>query len=108
MALPVRADRVARAALPPGREADALDGSALAHIGAGSAFVFGERTNAELAALRSKCEALGGALILERTSTEQRKAIGTWGRQRLPSAIASALKQRFDPHGVLAPGRIPL
>ncbi len=108
VALPVRADRVARAALPPGREADALDGSALAHIGAGSAFVLGERTNAELAALRTKCEVLGGALILERTSTEQRKAIGTWGRQRLPSAIASALKQRFDPHGVLAPGRIPL
>jgi glycolate oxidase FAD binding subunit len=108
VALPVRADRVARAAMPPGRETDALDGGAVAHVGAGSTFVIGERATAELAALRTKCEASGGALILERASAEQRAAFGTWGRQRLPSAIASALKQRFDPHGVLAPGRMPV
>ena len=108
VALPARADRVARAALPPGHEVEALDGSAVAHIGAGSAFVLGERTDADLAALRARCEAAGGALILERASAEQRAAVGTWGTLRLPSAIARALKERFDPRGVLAPGRMPV
>jgi glycolate oxidase FAD binding subunit len=108
VALPVRAERVARAALPPGHEADALEGNAVAHIGTGSTFILGERTNAQLQALRAKCESAAGALILERTSAEQRKAVGTWGATRIPAAIARGLKDRFDPHGVLAPGRMPL
>ena len=108
VALTVRAERVARAALPQGHEADALESSAVAHIGTGNTFVLGERTNAQLSALRGKCESAGGALILERTTAEQRKAVGTWGALRMPAAIARGLKERFDPHDVLAPGRLAI
>ncbi len=108
VALPARATHVARAAVPPGREPEALGGSAVAHVGAGSTFLFGERASDELATRRSTCEAAGGALILERTSVAQRRAIGTWGRSGLPAEIARRLKERFDPHGVLAPGRMPV
>jgi glycolate oxidase FAD binding subunit len=108
VALPARATHVARAAVPPGHEAEALGGSAVAHVGAGSTFLFGERASDELATRRSTCEAAGGALILERTSVAQRRAIGTWGRSGLPAEIARRLKERFDPHGVLAPGRMPV
>ncbi|HYR93693.1 MAG TPA: FAD-binding protein [Methylomirabilota bacterium] len=107
VSLPARTDRVARAAVRPGSESEVLSGSAVAHIGTGSAFVFGERSNGQISALRGRCEATGGALILERASTEQRRALGTWGAPRVPAAIARSLKARFDPHGVLAPGRLP-
>ncbi len=108
VALPARYAHIARAALPPGRETEALAGDGVAHIGTGSTFVLGERTNAELAALRASCEKDGGALIVERTSEAQRKALGTWGTPRIPSDVARRLKERFDPHAVLAPGRVPL
>ena len=108
VSLPARTDRVARAAVPPGSESEVLGGSAVAHIGTGSAFLFGERSNGEISALRGRCEAIGGALILERTSSEQRRALGTWGTPRVPAAIARSLKERFDPRGVLAPGRLPV
>jgi glycolate oxidase FAD binding subunit len=108
VSLPARTDRVARAAVPPGSESEVLSGSAVAHIGTGSAFLFGERSNSEVSALRGRCEAMGGALILERTSIEQRRALGTWGRLRVPGTIARSLKERFDPRSVLAPGRLPV
>ena len=38
----------------------------------------------------------------------KRSVGGAWGRPRVPLAIARALKDRFDPHGILAPGRVPL
>jgi FAD/FMN-containing dehydrogenase len=46
--------------------------------------------------------------VLERASPEYKRAVGgAWGRARVPLAIARALKERFDPRGVLAPGRMP-
>jgi glycolate oxidase FAD binding subunit len=108
VSLPVRGDRVVRAAVPPGRETEVAGGSSVAHIGTGSAFLFGERRNDELSALRGRCEGMGGALILERASADQRRALGTWGTSRIPVAIARGLKDRFDPRGVLAPGRMPV
>jgi len=108
VSLPARSTHIARAAMPPGRETEALGGSAVAHVGAGSTFLLGERSSEELASLRSRCEEVGGALVVERTSTGQRRALGTWGRMRIPAEIARRLKERFDPHGVLAPGRMPV
>jgi glycolate oxidase FAD binding subunit len=97
---------VARVALPPGREAMVLDGDAMAYIGTGAAFLFGDRGAAEIAAARQRAEAVGGALVVERASPEQKRAVGVWGDARATHrAIADALKARFDPHGVLAPGR---
>lgn len=108
VSLPARTTHVARAALPPGREMEALGGSAVAHVGAGSTFVLGERASDELAALRAMCEQAGGALIVERCSAAQRRSLGTWGTPRVPGEVARRLKERFDPHAVLAPGRMPL
>jgi glycolate oxidase FAD binding subunit len=108
VSLPAHTDRVARAAVPPGSESEILSGNAVGHIGTGSAFLFGERSNGEISAVRGRCEAMGGALILERSSTDQRRALGTWGTPRVPAAIARSLKERFDPRGVLAPGRLPV
>lgn len=100
---------VARLALPPGREAASIDGDAVAYVGAGAAFLFGDRGSAEVAALRQRAEAIGGALVVERASTEQKRALGVWGNARAtPRAVALALKERFDPRGVLAPGRFPV
>jgi FAD/FMN-containing dehydrogenase len=48
-------------------------------------------------------------LIVERADAAFKAAVGgAWGRSRIPLAVARALKQKFDPHGVLAPGRMPL
>jgi glycolate oxidase FAD binding subunit len=97
---------VARLALPPGREAAVIDGDAIAYAGAGTAFLFGDRAGAEIDATRQRAEAMGGALVLERASTEQKRALGVWGERRATHrTVAASLKARFDPHGVLAPGR---
>ena len=99
---------VARLAVAPGREAELIDGDAVAYVGAGTAFVFGDREPAELAAMRKRVEAVGGALVLERAPTERKRELGVWGNHRATHRTVSAsLKQRFDPHGVLAPGRFP-
>jgi glycolate oxidase FAD binding subunit len=99
---------VARLALPPGREATLIEGDAIAYVGAGAAFLFGDRPAAEIAQTRRRAEAMGGALVVERASPEQKRALGIWGSARAghPS-VAQDLKERFDPHGVLAPGRFP-
>ena len=97
---------VARLAVPPGREAALVDGDGVAYVGAGAAFLFGERAAAEIAATRASAEGLGGALIVERAPADLKRAVGVWGNARATHpAVAVALKERFDPHGVLAPGR---
>jgi hypothetical protein len=115
---------VARLALPPGREAEAVSGDGLAYVGTGIGFVFGQRAPDELVALRDRCMALGGALVLERATIEQKRAVGVWRTPRQEGAgassgtaahvggtsaarVAAELKRRFDPHDVLAPGRMP-
>jgi glycolate oxidase FAD binding subunit len=98
---------VARASLAPGTERRAMSGDAVAYIGTGTTFLVGERSDEELRATRGEVEAEGGALVLERIAPDRRRALGTWGTLRAPVAIQRALKQRFDPNGVLAPGRFP-
>lgn len=97
---------VARLSVPPGREAEYVDGGGIALIGTGIAFRL-DATIDHLRALRARCEDAGGALVLERASDADRRALGTWGRTHI-TAAARALKERFDPYAVLAPGRVPL
>lgn len=104
----VREEDVARCAVPYGREIEVLDGDGLAYVGAGIAYALGRRTPAELGALRTRCEALRGALVLERAPLDTKRALGVWGNRGAPHRVGLALKQRFDPHEVLAPGRLPL
>jgi glycolate oxidase FAD binding subunit len=58
--------------------------------------------------IRESLESLDGYAILERAGRDyKRETGGAWGRARVPLPIARALKERFDPRGVLAPGRMP-
>jgi glycolate oxidase FAD binding subunit len=99
---------VARLSVPPGREIEFLEGDGHAYVGTGIAFLFGKRRTADLLACRVRCEAAGGALVIERGDAEQKRALGVWGNARAGHrGIAASLKARFDPHGVLAPGRMP-
>lgn len=109
--LPAEAQTVARAGWPGGHEPpDGLDLShAVIYPGSGIAFLLGETPPDEFRRMRARLEAADGALVVERADAAWRRAVGgAWGRPRVPLAIARALKDRFDPHGVLAPGRVPL
>ena len=104
----IREEDVARCAVPYGREVDVLQGDGLAYVGAGIAYALGRRTTDELAALRGRCEAMRGALVLERVPLETKRALGVWGTHGTSQRVGLSLKQRFDPRDVLAPGRLPL
>jgi hypothetical protein len=109
--VPAEMERVARAAWPGGHEPPAglalID--AVIYPGSGVAFLLDSTTPSEFIRMRASAEAAHGALIVERADPAFKAAVGgAWGRPRVPLAIARALKQKFDPRGVLAPGRIPL
>ena len=60
------------------------------------------------AKVRGSLEAIGGLAVLERATADYKRDVGgAWGAPRVPLGIARALKERFDPRGVLAPGRMP-
>lgn len=91
---------------PPG-QLDLSD--AVIYPGSGIAFMLQDLTAEKFVRARTALEGADGALIVERGTADFKRAVGgAWGRPRVPLAIARALKERFDPHGVLAPGRVPL
>ncbi|HEY6201864.1 MAG TPA: FAD-binding protein [Candidatus Limnocylindria bacterium] len=109
--LPATSDRVARAGWPAGYDVPSgLDlSNALIYPGSGIAFVLSALDVEAFGRMRASLEAADGALIVERADADFKRAVGgAWGRPRVPLSIARALKDRFDPHGVLAPGRVPL
>jgi glycolate oxidase FAD binding subunit len=109
--LPASSKHVARAGWPAGHDAPlGLDlSSAVIYPGSGIAFVLNDVDVETFGRMRASLEAADGALIVERGDADFKRAVGgAWGRPRVPLAIARALKDRFDPHGVLAPGRVPL
>ncbi len=108
--LPAEMDHVARAGWPSGHEPpDGLDLSdAVVYPGSGIAFLLSAMAPQAFTRMRAHLEAADGALVVERADASFKGAVGgAWGRARVPVAIARALKEKFDPHGVLAPGRIP-
>jgi glycolate oxidase FAD binding subunit len=109
--LPAHSDRVTRVGWPAGHDLPfGLDlANAVIYPGSGIAFVLSALDVDTFGRMRASLEAADGALIVERADAEfKRAAGGAWGRPRVPLAIARALKDRFDPRGVLAPGRVPL
>ena len=109
--LPATSDRVARAGWPAGHDLPiGLDlTNAVIYPGSGIAFVLSALDVEAFGRMRASLEAADGALVVERADGDFKSAVGgAWGRPRVPLAIARALKDRFDPHGVLAPGRVPL
>lgn len=109
--LPAHSDRVARAGWPAGHDLPfGLDlANAVIYPGSGIAFVLSALDVDTFGRMRESLETADGALLVERADAQFKRAVGgAWGRPRVPLAIARALKDRFDPHGVLAPGRVPL
>ena len=109
--LPATTERVARAGWPAGHDIPAGPdlSSAVVYPGSGIAFALTALDVEAFARMRSSLEAADGTLIVERADADFKRAVGgAWGRPRVPLAVARALKDRFDPRGVLAPGRVPL
>lgn len=55
--------------------------------------------------LRSRLRALGGSLVLERTTTGAPAGFPAYAAHGKTAALGRALRARFDPDGVLSPGR---
>jgi len=109
-ALPLEAKWAARVAWPSAtRPAIQFAGyPAVIYPGNSTAYLLRSIDRATFGKARASLEAVGGIAVLERASGEyKREAGGAWGTPRVPLAIARALKERFDPRGVLAPGRMP-
>jgi glycolate oxidase FAD binding subunit len=109
--LPANSERVARAGWPAGHDVPfGLDlSNAVIYPGSGFAFVLSELDAEAFRRMRTSVEAADGAFVVERADADFKRAVGgAWGRPRVPLAIARALKDRFDPLGILAPGRMPL
>jgi glycolate oxidase FAD binding subunit len=108
--LPLEAKWTARVAWPAAaRPAIQFAGyPAVIYPGSSTAYLLRSIDRTSFAKVRSSLETVGGVAVLERASAEyKRDAGGAWGAPRVPLGIARALKERFDPRGVLAPGRVP-
>ena len=83
-----------------------------AHVGAGCVFtrwqgpgLGGERGRGLLTALSESAATLGGAAVVEGCAIELKHHVDVWGRPRADFALMRRLKEQFDPHGTLNPGR---
>ncbi len=89
-----------------------------AHVGAGILRVGFWRLNqggpaldgfaSVLGDLRSRLEGMNGSLTVSRGPASLVKELGAWGKQGAEGRLMAGLKNRFDPEGVLAPGRLGL
>jgi glycolate oxidase FAD binding subunit len=109
-ALPLESKWAARVAWPADvrPEVEFAGYDAVIYPGNATAYLLRSIDRATFRRVRASLEAAGGLAVLERASAEyKRDAGGAWGAPRVPLGIARALKERFDPRGVLAPGRVP-
>jgi len=108
-ALPLESKWTARVAWPAATRPDIefAGYSAVIYPGTSTAYLLHSIDRATFRTVRASLEAAGGVAVLERAGADyKRDAGGAWGTTRVPLGIARALKERFDPHGVLAPGRM--
>ena len=59
----------------------------------------------ELAAVRGAAEAVGGSLVLMAAPDEVKRQAGAWGSPPATLDVMTRLKDAFDPHRTLNPGR---
>jgi glycolate oxidase FAD binding subunit len=107
---------VVRASALPGALAEVLDavGGALPDANVAADVLTGRvrcgvadgRADPEaLARLRARLESLGGSVTLERAPAELLEEVRAYGPGGRSHALGVALRRRFDPGGVLSPGR---
>jgi len=58
-----------------------------------------------VAACRARCCASAGTLLFERLPADQRHGVDVWYGPIRGLSLMQRLKEKFDPYGVLAPGR---
>jgi len=110
-ALPLEAKWTARIAWPAATRPEVgFDGyDAVIYPASSTAYLLRSIDRATFRKIRASLEAAGGVAVLERASPDYKRDVGgAWGAPRVPLAIARALKERFDPRAVLAPGRMPV
>ena len=110
-ALPLEAKWTARIAWPAAARPEVgFDGyDAVIYPASSTAYLLHSIDRATFRKIRASLEAAGGVAVLERASPDYKRDVGgAWGAPRVPLAIARALKERFDPRAVLAPGRMPV
>ncbi|HYP27764.1 MAG TPA: FAD-binding oxidoreductase [Blastocatellia bacterium] len=56
-------------------------------------------------ALRASAQNIGGTLFIERAAPKVRETAGAWGEVGETAGLMTAIKAKFDPHGLLNPGR---
>jgi glycolate oxidase FAD binding subunit len=83
-----------------------------AHAGTGCVFtrwqgsgLGGDRGRGLLAALSESAVTLGGAAVADGCAVELKHHVDVWGRARADFTLMRRLKEQFDPHGTLNPGR---
>jgi FAD/FMN-containing dehydrogenase len=64
--------------------------------------------SSSLKGLRSRLEANGGGLTLSSGPDFLMREAGPWGSDTVSARLMAGLKERFDPAGILAPGRLGL
>jgi len=109
-ALPLEAKWAARVGWPAGTrpEIEFAGYGAVVYPANSTAYLLRSIDRATFRKVRASVEAAGGVAVLERASADYKRDVGgAWGAARVPLGIARALKERFDPRGVLAPGRMP-
>jgi len=110
-ALPAEAKWTARVSWPASaRPALEFAGySAVIYPANGTAYLLRTVATDAFRRVRADVEKIGGCAVLERATAEYKRGVrGAWGAPGVPAAIGRELKSRFDPRGVLAPGRVPL
>ncbi len=105
--LPTDAPMTVRATWPAGEPVEVYPANALWYPGIEILYTLDEREPEDVRELREVAESRGGAVVLEKVPPDMKRALGVWGTPRVPPGIARELRARFDPRGVLAPGRLP-
>ena len=83
------------------------DASARFHVGGGLGQVqFPSMTAADMLGVRSFVEARGGFLTVLEAPDELKASLDVWGYQGNGLGWMRSIKQRFDPQGLLSPGRL--
>ena len=110
-ALPLQAKWTARVAWPAATtpSIEFTGYAAVIYPATSTAYLLHAIDRAAFRKMRASLEETGGIAVVERGTAEYKRDVGgAWGVPRVPLGIAHALKERFDPRGVLAPGRVPL
>ena len=82
--------------------------SCLAHLGDGTVYLRlrgGEGLISLGRQMRERVAHLGGHLVIEAAPAQVKRDLGVWGAEPAALALMKRLKEKFDPAGILNPGR---